>query len=165
MSLADYSKIVSSEDLSEKEDDIDMESQPALLKARSNFKDCVRRPWVKQRRIEKITILHGIMIVTNLLLAAVLVSTYLSQPREESLIYCTLFVALSCSYYFLTRIILAPLSSLVKSEIQAFKTDDDHLWTGPPNPIIEQNWHEFLQGESPIFTLCWLDLTHSRSDD
>lgn len=93
MSLANYSQIVSSQDLSDKEDDVDMESQPALAKARSTIKDYVRRLLVKQRHIERIAILHSIMIITNIALAAILVSTYLSQYPEKSLIYCTSDIA------------------------------------------------------------------------
>lgn len=99
MAIANYSHVSSSEDLSEKEDGIDTESQPALSQARSTMTGYVRRAFVKQKRLERTTILHGIMLITNLVLAVVLLATHLSQNRESSLIYCTLDVAATCDSY------------------------------------------------------------------
>jgi hypothetical protein len=40
----------------------------------------------------------------------------------------------------------APLSPVITHEVKAFITDEDHLWTGTPNPKTEENWHDMLQG-------------------
>ncbi|KAK2591109.1 hypothetical protein QQS21_011197 [Conoideocrella luteorostrata] len=36
--------------------------------------------------------------------------------------------------------------NVIGYEIKDFITDEDHLWTGAPNPETEANWHHLLQG-------------------
>ncbi|EQL03603.1 hypothetical protein OCS_00683 [Ophiocordyceps sinensis CO18] len=43
-------------------------------------------------------------------------------------------------------LLYSPLSRIVSHEVRPFITDEDHLWTGPPNPVVEENWHQMLLG-------------------
>lgn len=152
MANAEYSQVLPTDKLLENEDDSDQESQAPRPKARPLTRGHARTQLehFMKNNFHKITFFNGIMLVANLALASILMSGIWYQSRDKILMYCTLDVIPFILNHCLHLYVPAPLSGLIKNEIQAFKTDEDHMWTGPPNPVTEQNWHEFLQGLQEI---------------
>ncbi|UNI24993.1 hypothetical protein JDV02_010704 [Purpureocillium takamizusanense] len=74
-----------------------------------------------------------VLLNTVILLANIAVLTYLMAkvlPQKE--------------------LIYSPLHSVISYQIQDFVTDEDHLWTGPPNPETDSNWHNLLLGKLKV---------------
>lgn len=95
MSDAEYRQILINDKSPEDEHDSDVETQASQLKDCQTVKIFRREQRIFQKFSPTIKTVHGTMVILNLILALLLLSSILSQSEEQTLMYCA-YSHISC---------------------------------------------------------------------